>query len=181
MKKLILLPLVLLAFVSFTSCEQESLDPLPVKVAGNYVTIDAYNTSMDFTQIDNTAFRGMLRTPGNNIVRYELYVRRKTPNGVNTSNFVHLQTITSFPYEFNITPAQIADALDVDLSTLEAGDTYRFLGYSYDAAGHETSFLNLSAVVRTTPTMKQGYKFSANLVSVINPENPFPLYDTFSL
>lgn len=171
---------MLLAFFSLSSCEQESLDPLPTKVEGNYVTIEAYNTTMDWTDVNNASFRGVLKTPGNNIVKYDLYVRRRSPNGDNSGNFVLLQTITSFPYEFNITTTQIADALGLQVSDLQKGDIYRFLGYSYDASGRETTFLNLSAIVRTTPTMKQGYKFSARL-EIDDPTVPFPLYDVWSL
>lgn len=172
---------MLLAFLSFSSCEQESLDPLPTKVEGKYVTIDAYNTTMDWENVSNASFSGVFKAPGENISRFDLYVRRRDPNGVNSGDFVLLRSITSFPYEFNITTTEIATVLGLQVSDLQKADIYRFLGYSFDAEGNRTSYNNLSAVLRTTPTMKQGYKFSIRLEVIPPGQDPkfFNLYDVF--
>ena len=180
MKKIILLPVMLLAFMSFTACQEDSLDPLPTKVVGQYVTLDITQATMEFNDIENTAFRGILDAPGKNVAKYELFVRRRTPNGVITSDLVLLQTITSFPYELNITPAQIAEALGVDRSVLQIGDVYRFIGYSYDASGRKAGYNNIAAIVRSTESMKQGYKWSADVKAEINPQDPFNSYAPFS-
>jgi hypothetical protein len=64
---------------------------------------------------------------------------------------------------------------------LKDGDIYRFIGYSYNAQGVKSGFLNLSRVVQSTASLKQGYKFSVNLSSTIDPENPFNNYAPFSI
>ena len=171
---------MLLAFLSFTACQEDSLDPLPTKVVGQFVTLDITQPTMEFDDIENTAFRGIISTPGNNIAKYELFVRRRTPNGIITSDLVLLQTITTFPYELVVTPAQIATALGVDRSTLQVGDIYRFIGYSYDSNGHKAGYNNLSGIVKTTVTMRQGYKWSCDVKAVINPEDPFNSYAPFT-
>ncbi len=180
MKKIFFLPLLMLG-VAFTSCEDDSLDPLPTKVIGQYVVLDATQRSLDYTDLPNAAFKGTLSVPANNVARYELFIRRRTPNGINTSDFVLLETITSFPYQLNITPAKIATALGVSESTLQDGDIYRFIGYSYGFDGTKVGFNNLSATLRNTDTMKQGYKWSANMSSTINPAVPFNIYTPFAL
>jgi hypothetical protein len=181
MKKIFFLPLLILSFVGFTSCEDDSLDPLPNKEIGNYVILNATQRSLDYSDLSNAAFKGTLSVPGGNIVKYELFIRRRNPNGVNTSNFVPLETITSFPYELNITPEKIATALNIAVSDLQDGDIYRFIGYSYSADGTRTGYNNLSAVLKTTETMKQGYKWSANMDSTIDPLVPFNIYTPFTL
>ena len=180
MKKIFLLPILIIAFF-ISSCEDDSTDPLPIKVPGQFVKLDIQQRSLDFSNINTTAFRGTLSVPANNVVRYELFVRRRNPNGINTSNFKLLQTITTFPYELNITPAQIAAAVGTDVASLQTGDIYRFIGYSYDAAGNKAGFLNLSAELRNNATMKQGYKWSVDLPTAIDPLVPFNSYENFGL
>ncbi|SCY82661.1 hypothetical protein [Flavobacterium caeni] len=180
MKKIAIFTLFAAAALTFSSCEQESLDPLPEKVEGMYVILNVQQATLEFDNFETTAFRGTLTNPSSNIVRYELFVRRRNPNGVSTSNTKLLETITSFPHQLEITPAKIAAALEVPVTELAVGDVYRFIGYSYDASGTKTGYNNLSAVLRTTPTMKQGYKWSANAAAVINPGDPFNIYTPFS-
>jgi hypothetical protein len=181
MKKIFFLPVLFLSLVCFTSCEDDSLDPLPNKVIGNYVMLNATQRSLDYSDLSNAAFKGTLSVPGNNIVKYELFIRRRNPNGINTSDFVLLETITSFPYELNITPEKIAAALDINVSDLQDGDVYRFIGYSYTADGTKTGYNDLSATLKSTETMKQGYKWSANMDSTVDPLVPFNIYTPFSL
>lgn len=181
MKKIFFLPFLISCVFAFTACEDDSLDPLPIKVQGNYVILNATQRSLDYSDLSNAAFKGTLSTPSNNIVRYELFVRRRNPNGVNTSNFVPLETITSFPYELNITPEKLATALNIQVSDLQDGDIYRLIGYSYTADGTKTGFNNLSATLRNTETMKQGYKWSTNMDSTVDPLVPFNIYTPFAL
>lgn len=172
---------MLLAFLSLTSCEEDSLDPLPTKVAGQFVKMDIIQRTMESNFLETTAFRATLSTPGNNIVKYDLFVRRRNPNGFNTSNFVLLKTITSFPHDLVVTPQDIANALGVDRSTLENSDNYRFVGYSYDANGAKAGYNNLAASWRVVDAMKQGYRWTVNLIPEIDPDaDPFDTYQGFS-
>jgi hypothetical protein len=180
MKKIIIL-LVFISF-SFTSCEKdESLDPRPDLIAGNYIRLNVLSNSLDFNNIATSSFKGELTNPSNTSVRYDLYIRRRNANGINTSDFVLYKSITSFPYLLDVTAQDIATALGVNVSELQDGDIYRFVGYSFDANGVQTGYLNLARVVQATPSMKQGYRFSTNLSSTNDPLNPFNNYAPFRL
>lgn len=166
----------------FSSCEKdESVDPRPDLIAGQYIRLNVLNNSIDFNNIQTSAFVGEITNPSNTVVKYELFIRRRSANGINTSDFVLYKSITSFPYLLSVSAQDIADALGVNVSELQDGDIYRFIGYSYDANGVQSGYLNLSRTVQTTPSMKQGYRFSTNLSSTIDPDNPFNNYAPFGL
>ncbi|WP_396211015.1 hypothetical protein [Flavobacterium sp.] len=175
MKKIFLI-CFLASFIS--SCEQdESLDPRPLIVQGQYVTLDIklYDKFIDATNISSSAFKGTLASPGGNIVRYELFIRRKNSIGnYENGDFALFRTITSFPYQLEIKSQDIADFFNLDISEVKQGETYEFLAYSYDSNGVKMGYTNLSGVVKTTESMKQGYRFKTGV------ELPDPLtYDTY--
>ncbi len=180
MKKVSLL-FTFLALVFFSCEKDESLDPRPDLVAGQYIRLNVVNNSIDFNNIGTSAFVGEISDPSNTIVKYELFIRRRNANGVNTSDFVLFKTITSFPYQLNVTAQDIATVLGVNVADLQDGDIYRFIGYSYDSNGNKVGYLNLSRTVQSTPSMKQGYRFSTNLSSTIDPDNPFNNYAPFGV
>lgn len=176
MKKLILIPLSFM-FFTFSSCEKdESLDPLPTVVAGQYVRLDITKKVLAFEHINETEFGGILTTPGNNVAKYELFVRRTNAQGVISANYVLLKTITTFPVELKITPQDLATALNLQLSDLNSGDKFRFLGYSYNANGKIADYNSLSTTVKIQPGMKQAYKFVTGLENDINLGNFFDNY-----
>jgi hypothetical protein len=180
MKKVSLLFTFIVLF--FSSCEKdESLDPRPDLVAGQYIRLNVISNSIDFNNISNSAFVGEISDPSKTIAKYELFIRRRNANGINTSDFVLFKTITSFPHQLNVTAQDIATVLDINVSDLQDGDIYRFIGFSYDSNGNKVGYLNLSRTVQSTPSMKQGYRFSTNLSSTIDPDNPFNNYAPFGV
>jgi hypothetical protein len=99
MKKIII-PIFLLLF--FISCEKEEyLDPRPDLVGGQYIRLNILNESIDFNNIANSEFKGVLTNPAKDVVKYELFIRRRNADGQNTSDFVIFKTITSFPHDLN--------------------------------------------------------------------------------
>lgn len=169
MKKLFLLPIFLLVAFSFSSCEEDHLNPLPEKVAGQYMKLDIKTREMDMKDIENTAFTGTLSNPSGNVVKYELFVRRRT-GGFLTGDYALMQTITSFPHELRITPQMVATALNLNVSDLANTDVFTFFAYSYDAQGKKAGYLNLARIIQITAAMEQGYKFNTRLIM-----NPLPL------
>lgn len=150
--------------VSLYSCEtQDSLDPRPVIVGGQYVRLDITKKLLAFEHLDEAQFGGTLTTPGGNVEKYVLKVRRKNPNGITTGNYVELLTVNTFPYELIITPQMIAAALGIPVTELQFADFYLFLGESYGFDGKVVNYNNLSPTVKTQPGMKQGYKFMTSL------------------
>ncbi len=167
MKKII--SLLLLAGLSFASCDkQDSLDPRPIDVGGQYVRLDITNKMLASEHIDETYFGGFLSTPANNVEKYVLKVRRRNPNSVITGNYVELLTVTSFPTELKITPQMIADAIGIPVTSLEVGDYYVFFGEAYGFDGKVTNYNNLSSTVKTQPGMKQAFRFVTTLATDAN-------------
>lgn len=162
MKKLFLLPIFLLVAFSFSSCEEDHLNPLPEKVLGQYMKLDIKTRELDMKDLENTAFGGTLSNPSGNVAKYELFVRRRT-GGFLTGDYVLLQTITSFPHELRVTPQMLATALNVNVSELLNTDVFAFFAYSYDAAGNRAGYLNLARIIQITPGMEQGYRFNTRL------------------
>jgi len=169
MKKFFFLPVFIFVAFSFLSCEDDSLNPLPEKVAGQYMKLDIKTRMMDVNDIANAEFSGTLSNPSGNVVKYELYVRRKDGDGILTGDYVLMQTITSFPYELRITPQMIADTYGLNLSDLRRSEVYTFFAYSYDAAGNKAGYINLARIIQVTGGMQQGYKFNTTL------DIPFPV------
>lgn len=169
MKKIFFLSLLSFVF-TFSSCEDESLSPLPIKVEGQFVKFNIANKQFDLADLDHTTFGGTLVSTAGNIVKYELFVRRTNGNGDVTGDYVLLQTITSFPYELVLTPVQIATALGITVADLQAGDRYSFLGFSYDGNGKKVGFANLSRSVQIANFVEQGYKFNTQLSTPVDPD-----------
>lgn len=180
MKKLFLLPLLLLVAFSFSSCEEDHLNPLPEKVLGQYMKLDIKSREMDMRDMENANFGGTLSNPSGNVVKYELYVRRRTTGRFLTSDYVLLQTITSFPHELRITPQMLATALNVNVSELLDADVFGFFAYSYDAQGNRAGYLNLARIIQVTPGMQQGYRFNTKLTltpTAFDADTPYNNYE----
>ena len=167
MKKIIFILVLLFSVFFLQSCEKDqSLDPRPLIIDGQYVRLDITSKRLNFDDITNTYFGGTLSTPGSNnkVAKYNLYVRKTDINQFATE-FVLLKTVTSFPYELKVTPQDIATALNVPESSLVFGDLFRFYGESFDNNGTRVDFYNLSATVQSTASMKQGYRFITDMTN----------------
>lgn len=165
MKNILFIPFLLLAFLSFSSCEKDdSLDPRPVIQDGQFVRLDITSKRLNVNQSETTFFGGTLTKPGSNnpVVKYNLYVRKIDIYGFAT-DFVFLRTITTFPADLKITLPEIAEALNVPVSSLVFGDKFRFYGESFDSAGKRADFYSLSATIQGTPSYKQAYRFITDL------------------
>lgn len=167
----------LISFV-FSSCENDSLSPLPVKVEGQFVKFEITKKQLVASEFETTAFGGLMTDLSGTIVKYDLYVRRTNAQGYVLNDYVKLQTITSFPFQLSVTPAQIAQAIGMNVADLQVSDVFRFKGFSYDASGKEVGYLNLSRVLQTTDTMQQGYKFNTDIVPT--PQDLDPKFDNRS-
>ena len=95
MKKIFLLPIFILTFVSFSSCEKdESLDPRPLFVSGQFMRLDIKRDRLNVND-PNTSFGGPLTNPSNTVVRYELFVRL-TRGGVVQSDIYLMMCLLLF-------------------------------------------------------------------------------------
>lgn len=162
MKKIFFLSLI--AFLSLASCEDESLNPLPEKITGQYMKLDVVNRQLIIDAAD-PSFGGLLTDTSGKVVKYELFVRRTDYLGFTLNDYALCKTITAFPHELKVTIPELALALNVNESDLKIGDSFRFLGYSYDASGNKSGFLQLATIIQSTATMEQGYKFNTSITN----------------
>jgi hypothetical protein len=161
MKKIFFIP-ILIASLFLSSCEKDdSLDPLPLLVEGQYMRLDMARPRIDFNNLSTSSFGGLLTNPSNTVVRYELFVRWKRANTL-SSEYIPLKTITSFPAELAITSQDVQDAyvaFGMPI-TIVKGDEFFFIAYSYDANGVRAAYRDLSATIRGESAYKQAYKFN---------------------
>lgn len=176
MKKIFFIPLFLVALFSLSSCEKDdSLDPLPLIVEGQYMRLDITRDRIDFNNIATSSFGGMLTNPSHTVVRYELFVRLIRA-GALSSEYIPLKTITSFPIDLAITAQDVQDAYTQVGTTvnIQQGDIFRFIAYSYDAKGNRAGYRDLSATIRGEAAYKQAYKFNTSVeVNLTNPINNY--------
>ena len=94
MKKSIKMLILIAGFGLILSCSKdESLDPRPVLVNGQFVKFDIINKVFDSEDLVNSTFGGVLTAPGNKVVRYRMYVRLF--DGVNpATDFKLLKEVT---------------------------------------------------------------------------------------
>lgn len=172
MKKIFFILSIFLTLFVFSSCEKdESLDPLPTIVSGQFVRIEPTKRLLAIEHIEDTYFGGMLTNPGNNVVRYELFVRFTSDIGIVNQNYVPLVTISSFPYDLKITPQMLATALGMNISDFKKSSKLNFLAYAYDANENVTDYNSLSSTVKTQPGMKQAFKFLTKFESDLTISN----------
>lgn len=171
-----------MAMFNFSSCETEDArDPRPIIQGGQYVRLDIRDKMLASEHISETKFGGLLSTPNNDVQKYVLKVRRKNPDGITTGNYVELLTVTSFPYQLQVTPQMIADAVGIPVSGLQEGDVYVFFGEAYGFNGYKTNYNNLSATVKTAPGMKQAFRFVTTLQNDNNIATSIENYNNYQL
>ena len=165
MKKIFLLPVMLVVLLLFAGCEKdESLDPRPLLVQGQFMRLDITRDRIDANNLETSSFGGILTNPSNDVVRYELLVRL-IRSGF-SSEYVPLgDPLTSFPQDLAITAQKVEDAyLAVGTNvTIQTGDKLRFIGYSYNSQGVRAAYRDLSTTVRAEKGYKQAYRFNTQV------------------
>lgn len=176
MKKIFLFSILGLSLFSFSSCEKDdSLDPRPVLVDGNFMRLDITSRKINFDDLSNSYFGGILTNPGGKTVEYNLSVRRTDTDTNLSGEFVHLKTITTFPYELRITAQEIADKVGLPLSGLKSGDVIRFVGEAKDSQGRITNFYNLSPTIQSNQAFyKEAFRFGTYIVPAASLNSPTP-------
>jgi hypothetical protein len=163
MKKSLLFFVLIFLAITFHGCQKdESLDPRAQLNPGLYARLDITNKGFKEYDRDNSYFGGLLTSPSGKIVKYNLYVKRRDPFRF-ASEFALVKTVTSFPFDLKIYLADIAAALNMPVSSLIFGDEYYFYAEAFDAEGNRTDYYSLSSTVRTSPAMKQGFRFRTTI------------------
>jgi hypothetical protein len=187
MKKVFFLPVIFAVILSLSGCEKdESLDPRPLLVQGQFMRLDIDSTrkKINFDNIATSSFGGMLTNPSNDVVEYDLLVRLQRPAdpalnepGFN-SEYIPFETLTAFPQELVVTAQKVIDAYALRgiPVTIKDGDELKFIAYSYNSQGVEVGFRDLSAVVRSEDSYKQAYKFNTTVVNALAYDDDYSNY-----
>ncbi len=141
--------------ILFLSCDKdESLDPRPERVAGQFVTLQVIKSKIDANNISTSSFEGIIDAPAGNVDKYELFVARRDANGF-VSDFVLLETITTFPFNLKVNNSRI---MAVGIPSIVNSDILRLYGRSYKN-GNVADFNSLAGILRTSVAQKQAYRF----------------------
>ena len=169
MRILFYIPVLLITFLSFSGCEKDdSLDPRPVIVDGQYMRLDIKQSRMDANNLESAFFGGTLTNPSGTVVKYELFVRVRRGDDTLSEYIPFGDPITTFPIELRITPDDVKQAYveaGIDVGDIVNGDFIRFIGYSYDASGTKVVYGNLSRTVQSEAAYKQAYRFNTVLTT----------------
>lgn len=181
MKKLLLLSIFVVGFLNNSCSKDDSLDPRPVFINGDFVRLDITRSRLDVTNLNSTSFGGMLTAPSGKVAKYNLYVRKTNIYGFTYDDFKLVKSITNFPTDLIITPSDLSTALNVPVTSFALGEVLRFYGESFDNEGKLTNFYSLSSPVQTVTAYKQAYRFGSDFTDAagVSPANlrNFPSYD----
>lgn len=160
MKKFFLL-LFVISLVLNSCSQDESLDPRPVLVSGQFVKFDIQNKLIDSKNLATSTFGGVISAPGNKVASYKVYVRMyNAPNPA--TDFKFLREITKFPSDMYFTASDIATALQIPIADVKESVVLGFYGESFDENGKRTDFSNLSTVIRAnSAAYKHAFRFNS--------------------
>ena len=163
MKKIIFTVSIILTLFNFSCDKDDSLDPRPVLLKGQFVYFDITDKRFNSDDLLNSRFGGILTTPGNNIALYKLYVRKF--DGANpATDFKLIKEVTNFPFELKLSVQDIANALNVPSSSVKYGDVFGFYGESFSFEGKRSDYSNLSAVIQANSgSYKHAYRFNTDV------------------
>ncbi len=133
-------PTLLLAFalIALSSCEDEEKDNLDIFQKGGFVRLATpFPTVVNINTLDELASLSIPTTfeaPDENVVSYSLRVFG-TLSGTPTDTVAFGSEINSFPTTLDITTADIATGLGIQISDIGFGDTFTFLGTAINDEG----------------------------------------------
>lgn len=153
--------------IAISSCSKDdSLDPRPVLVSGQFVKFDIKNKILDSENPSSATFGGVLSAPGNKVVSYKVYVRLyKAP--LPATDFKFLREVTQFPSDLYFTAQDIATALNIPVAKVEFSTVLGFYGEAFDADGNRFDFSNLSTVIRANSSAyKHAFRFNSSVLKL---------------
>ena len=171
-KYLVISILVVLAY----SCAEPMLLNPDETPRGVFVTYDALTWNINSEDIEGTPVTGTFDVPANNVASHDVYVKRIYDNGDSESDYLLLQTITDFPYDFSVDGNELATLFGVPVDETFA-NFYHFNCEATGTNGQVATFDNLEGELVAYPTQMQGFRFQA---SVVCPSDPTLIVGTYN-
>lgn len=172
MKYLVISILVVLAY----SCAEPMLLNPDETPRGIFVTYDALNSSINSEDIEGTPVTGIFDAPADNVASHDVYVKRMYDDGASESEYMHLETITEFPYDFSVDGNELAALFGLPVEEIFA-NFFTFNCEATGANGQRATYDNLEGELISYPAQRQGFRFQA---AVICPSDPTLIVGTYN-
>ena len=172
MKYLVITILVVLAY----SCAEPMLLNPEETPRGIYVTYDAISWNINSEDIEGTPVTGTFDAPANNVASHDVYVKRIYDDGDSESDYMLLQTITDFPYNFSVDGNELAALFGVPVEETFA-NFYTFNCEANGADGQTATYEDLEGELIAYPAQMQGFRFQA---AVVCPSDPNVIVGTYT-
>lgn len=167
---------ILLLTVLAFGCETPMLiDPADVE-KGLYVTLEIGNTNINSDDIAGTPITGLFDNPSGNVASHDVYVKRIYDDGASESDYLLLETITSFPYHFSVTGDQLASLFGLAVVETYA-NFYQFNCIATGKNGQVADYDNLHNDLIGSAEQLQGFRFRG---AVVCPSDPDVIVGTYA-
>lgn len=157
--------LTLLAF----GCETPMLiNPADVE-KGIYVTFVVGNTNINSENIAATPITGTFDNPSKNVASHDVYVKRIYDDGASESDYILLETITTFPSNFSVDGDDLAALFGVPVEETFS-NFYQFNCEATGKNGQVADYDNLHNDLIGSVEQLQGFRFRGAVVCPSDPE-----------
>ena len=143
---------------------------------GIYVTFVPGNMNMNSGDISGTPITGTFDTPSDNVATHEVYVKRVYDFGESESDYILLETINAFPYEFSVDANELATLFDVPVEET-FGSFYHFNCEATGTNGQVADYDNLHNDLIGSAEQLQGFRFQG---AVVCPSDPNVIVGTYT-
>jgi hypothetical protein len=171
-KYLLIVVLVAVAY----SCKKAMMIPPDSVPRGVFVTVVLENTNINSGDIEGTPISGTFDIPVKNVESHAVWVKRTYDQGDSESNFVYIETVTEFPYEFSYGGNQLAALFGVDVDET-FGNFYEFDCQATGTDGTVATYANLHNDLIASPEQLQGFRFTG---AVVCPSDPSLIVGTYN-
>lgn len=167
--------IILLTLVAF-GCETPMLiNPADVE-KGIYVTFEIGNLNINSEDIEGTPIAGTFDSPSSNVASHDVYVKRIYDGGDSETEYMLLETITTFPYDFSVDGNELAALFGVPVEETFA-NFYQFNCIATGKNGQEADYNNLHNDLIGSAEQLQGFRFRG---AVVCPSDPNVIVGTYT-
>ena len=167
--------IILLSFLAY-ACETPMLiNPDDVE-KGIYVTLVLGNTNINSADIEGTPITGTFDSPSNNVATHDVYVKRIFNDGASETDYMLLETITTFPSDFSVDGNELAAFFGVPVEETFA-NFYQFNCEATGTNGQVADYDNLHNDLIGSAEQLQGFRFRG---AVVCPSDPDVIVGTYT-
>lgn len=158
------------------SCEKSMLVPPDSVERGVYVTLVLENSNINSEDISGTPVLGTFDVPAANVASHAISVKRIYDQGESESEYILVETVTEFPYNFSMDGYELAELFGVEIEET-FGNFYEFDCEATGASGLVATYDDLHNDILASPEQLQGFRFTA---PVICPSDPSLIVGTYN-